>query len=137
MSPFKRTNHGKDDPDSFNFLNPDDLAEMERREKERLGSRLPHELRTPRVRGRQSKKEKVHLEMKWAREGRSYIVRHPETGAKTHVSDGWVPATVLEKLAGWRFGARLYDLKEDGILTYESKELYEGLWLYRAHFNAD
>ena len=48
------------------------------------------------------------------------------------VPPGWVPGPQLEKVGGRRYGARLNDLKNAGLLEYESKHLAGSVWIYRA-----
>ena len=48
------------------------------------------------------------------------------------VEDGWVPGPYLEDVGGRRYGARLNDLKNAGLLEYESKHLAGSVWIYRA-----
>ena len=53
-------------------------------------------------------------------------------GVNHTVADGWVPGPYLEGIGGRRYGARLRDLREKGVLEYESKHLAGSVWIYRA-----
>ena len=48
------------------------------------------------------------------------------------VGDGWVPGPYLEMVGGKRYGARLNDMKNAGLLEYESRHLAGSVWIYRA-----
>ncbi|HYG67163.1 MAG TPA: hypothetical protein VD838_05865 [Anaeromyxobacteraceae bacterium] len=75
-----------------------------------------------------TKAERIHLELKRAARGRTYRVR--VKGVIHEIKDGWVPSTVLQELGGWRYSARLHDLKAQGI-EHESEQFAGGLWLFR------
>lgn len=75
-----------------------------------------------------TKAEKILHELRRAQQGRRYRVQI--RGQVHTVKAGWVPSTVLLELAGWRYSARLYDLKKQGF-EHESEQLEEGVWIYR------
>lgn len=56
-----------------------------------------------------------------------------EVDGRNHtVTNGWVPGPYIERAGGRRYGARLNDLKNAGLLEYESKHLAGSVWVYRA-----
>lgn len=65
------------------------------------------------------------------------VLYEVDWGAHTaFVSDGWVPSTVLTRVGGMRFSARLYDLKQDRGVKWEKRRLEVAgkatpIWLYR------
>lgn len=85
-----------------------------------------------------TKREKVFEELKRAKAGKPYSLRLKEAGPAHLVPRGWVPSRVLHDLAGWRFGARLYELRKDGV-EIESRPFRDpdtgkatDVYLYRA-----
>lgn len=79
---------------------------------------------------RGSKKAAVLEELIRAANGKTYTETYE--GVAYVFDEGWVPSTVLAELAGWRYGARLDDLKQDGAIVHESRHVAGSLWGYRA-----
>lgn len=76
----------------------------------------------------------VERELRYARERNKKYFLHG-----TVIDGGWVPAPVLERLAGWRFSARLHQLKAEGRIQYEKERWTDprtgritNVYLYRA-----
>lgn len=94
----------------------------------RKRERQPDEIESGRTRA-----GRLERELRYAMRGKSYAL----DGAV--VSGGWVPSTVLVRLAGWRFGARLYELRCEGRVECQTRRWMHPLtgkptevWLYRA-----
>lgn len=78
-----------------------------------------------------TKAQAVERELRDAAAGKRYRVR--VEGVAKEVPAGWVPSTILHAVGGWRYAARLFDLKKSGrILGYDSKP-FEGsrIYIYR------
>lgn len=70
-----------------------------------------------------SKADKVLELLRAASRGHTFRVRH---GGEVYVRTGWVPNTALAEVGGWRYSARMMDLRKAGKAVVDVERQFDG-----------